>query len=80
MINQKSDKKVIMFLLKVSVFYKLKMLFGNETIKAKCAAYIPAHSASSTLWKVYRLIMQATHCPPNKLGTHFTDLGPRIEG
>ena len=47
--------------------------------KAKCAAYIPPHSASSTLWAVYKLIMQATHCPPSKLGTHFTDLR-RIEG
>ena len=29
-----------------------------------CAAYIPPHSASSTLWAVYKLIMEATHCPP----------------
>ena len=32
--------------------------------KAKRAAYILPHSASSTLWAVYKLIMQATHCPP----------------
>ena len=29
--------------------------------KAKHAAYILPHSASSTLWAVYKLIMQATH-------------------
>ena len=32
--------------------------------KAKRAAYMLPHSASSTLWAVYKLIMQATHCPP----------------
>ena len=39
--------------------------------KAKCAAYIPPHSASSTLWVVYKLIMQATHCPPQWAGYSF---------
>ena len=28
-----------------------------------CAAYIPSHSPSSTLWEVYKLIMLTTHCP-----------------
>ena len=29
--------------------------------------------ALQALWAVYNLIMQATHCPPSELGTHFTN-------
>ena len=68
-------------------YNQLNILTGGEEgghnktkqSKAKHAAYIPPHSASNTLQAVYKLIMQATHCPPSKLGTHFTDLG-RMEG
>ena len=44
--------------------------------KAKCAAYILPHSASSTLWVVYKLIMQARHCPPPQRAG-FSFYGPR---
>ena len=48
-------------------------------MKSKACCLYTAHIASSTLQAVYNLIIQATHCPPSKLGTHFTDLG-RMEG
>ena len=44
----------------VLAFDKIK-LYSKAKQKAKRAAYIPPHSASSTLWAVYKLITQATY-------------------
>ena len=73
-------KWVITELLSTSKSLKNLFRWTVTNKQSKRAAYIPPHSASSTLWAVYKLIMQGTHCPPlSELGTHFTDLG-RIEG
>ena len=42
----------------------------------KCAAYIPPHSASSTLWAVYKLIMLHIAPPPGS----WVFILPTLEG
>ena len=48
-------------------------------IKAKCAAYIPPHSASSLQVSGLQVNYAGYTLPPRELGIHFTNLR-RIEG
>ena len=66
----------MLFCTNIAWILLLKKIFWSKYMfpwkaKAKRAAYIPPHSASSTLCVVYKLIMQATHWPPQQAGYSF---------